>query len=162
MRRARASGIGLLRVMWMMQSWLSRWTERVADLAARRPLLLCLGLVGVLVVLVFAFFPPRYETNDDAVMNLTVAGRWVCDEPDELGGYDPPDAVSRAPSRRSWARTSRRRPVGPVISTATSRVPSTCGRSTAVVTRTTPSASRRSARTLRSWSAGPGWDVSRI
>ena len=48
-----------------------------------RPLLLSVVLVGGLYAFYLLAFVPRYETNDDAMMNLLVAGRVLSDAPDE-------------------------------------------------------------------------------
>lgn len=49
----------------------------------RRPLLVSTLLVGSLALGILAALTPRYETNDDAGMNLNAAGRGFVDRPDE-------------------------------------------------------------------------------
>src|ERR1700722_17856110 len=49
----------------------------------RRRLRMSLLLVGSLVLGVVLALTPRYETNDDAGMNLVAAGRGFVDRPDE-------------------------------------------------------------------------------
>jgi hypothetical protein len=68
------------------------WPARVEDAAdgtpapprgSRTPLILSALLVGSLVLGVLAALTPRFETNDDAGMNVIAAGRYLVDQPDE-------------------------------------------------------------------------------
>src|SRR5262249_20018289 len=49
----------------------------------RSPFYVALVAVAALLLIALAFFTPRYETNDDAGMNLIAGGRLFVDWPDE-------------------------------------------------------------------------------
>jgi hypothetical protein len=52
-------------------------------LAARRPLAFSALTVALLMAAMFALFTPGYDTNDDPMMSLFVAGRGISTQPDE-------------------------------------------------------------------------------
>ena len=68
-----ASGVGTL----------GRFAERAREFSYRRPLLSAIFVVTALLLAAIFIFPPSYDTNDDPMMSLIVAGKGVCQQPDE-------------------------------------------------------------------------------
>jgi hypothetical protein len=83
LRGVHSAGNGLSRVYARLSAGYHHAIERYEDVGRHAPLRFAMLTVAVLFGLVFSVFEPGFDTNDDAVMNMIVAGKGYGLSPDE-------------------------------------------------------------------------------